>query len=97
VRTDRIDDGVVVAVVDDGPGIDASDLPHVFERLYVARHRPRPTESGSGLGLAIVLELVGAMDGTVSAESPVLPGDRGAAWSSRSAHRLGHGRGATEL
>jgi signal transduction histidine kinase len=77
VRTDRTDGGVAVAVVDDGPGIDASDLSHVFERLYVARHRPRPTESGSGLGLAIVRELVGAMGGTVSAESPVLPGDLG--------------------
>ena len=58
VRTDRTDGGVAVSVVDDGPGIDPADLPHVFERLYVARHRPRPTESGSGLGLAIVRELV---------------------------------------
>ena len=77
VRTDRTDDGVAVSVVDDGPGIDPADLPHVFERLYVARHRPRPTESGSGLGLAIVRELVSAMGGTVSADSPVLPGDVG--------------------
>ena len=77
VRTDRVDAGIAVEVVDDGPGIDHADLPHVFERLYVARHRPRPAESGSGLGLAIVRELTAAMGGTVHAESPVLPDDLG--------------------
>lgn len=62
---------VVVTVSDDGPGIAADDLPHVFERLYVSRHRPTRRESGSGLGLAIVRELVVAMGGTVEARSPV--------------------------
>ncbi|MEO7555768.1 MAG: HAMP domain-containing sensor histidine kinase [Acidimicrobiales bacterium] len=54
-------------VADDGPGIAADDLPHVFERLYVARHEPQRTEVGSGLGLAIVRELVSAMGGRVEA------------------------------
>jgi two-component system sensor histidine kinase BaeS len=56
-----------LAVSDDGPGIASEDLPHVFERLYVSRHRPRRQEVGSGLGLAIVRELVTAMGGTVEA------------------------------
>ena len=43
-----------LAVDDDGPGIAAEDLPHVFERLYVSAHRPSRSEIGSGLGLAIV-------------------------------------------
>ena len=34
---------------DDGPGIAEADLPHVFERLYVAEHSPAVQESGSGL------------------------------------------------
>jgi two-component system sensor histidine kinase BaeS len=60
------DDGWArVTVTDDGPGIDAADREHVFERLYVARHVPARKESGSGLGLAIVRELVSAMGGTV--------------------------------
>jgi two-component system sensor histidine kinase BaeS len=67
-----------LAVSDDGPGIAAEDLPHVFERLYVARHEPRRRESGSGLGLAIVRELVTAMGGTVAAEPPVPGGPGGA-------------------
>jgi len=79
--TSRIDVGVwrdgewvIVAVADDGPGIAPEDLPHVFERLYVATHRPTPKESGSGLGLAIVRELVETMGGHVNARSPAAGG-----------------------
>jgi two-component system sensor histidine kinase BaeS len=66
----------IVTVDDDGPGIAPADLPHVFERLYVAGHRPTRRESGSGLGLAIVRELVEAMGGEVRAEVSPLGGAR---------------------
>jgi len=59
-----------VVVADDGPGIAPDDLPHVFERLYVARRRPQRKETGSGLGLAIVRELTEAMGGTVTVTTP---------------------------
>ena len=58
-----------IEVADDGPGIAAQDLPHVFERLYVAGHEPQRKEVGSGLGLAIARELTEAMGGTVRAEA----------------------------
>jgi two-component system sensor histidine kinase BaeS len=65
----RADGGRAVLLVDDdGRGIASEDLPHVFERLYVARHDPARRESGSGLGLAITRELVEAMGGEVAAE-----------------------------
>ena len=70
---------VTISVADDGDGIAADDLPHVFERLYVAKARPTPKESGSGLGLAIVRELVAAMGGHVAARSPVSTADAGPA------------------
>ena len=55
--------GLLMAVTDSGPGIDPVDVPHVFERLYVAtRYRPLRPE-GSGLGLSIVRQLVTAMGG----------------------------------
>ena len=61
----------VLAVDDDGPGISGADLPHVFERLYVARHAPARKENSSGLGLSIVKELIEAMGGNVVAtQSP---------------------------
>ncbi len=60
---------VELEVSDSGPGIDAEDLPHVFERLYVARrYRPIRPE-GSGLGLSIVKELAEAMGGEVHVTS----------------------------
>jgi two-component system sensor histidine kinase BaeS len=62
-------DGIELAVSDTGPGIDAADLPHIWERLYVtARYRPVRPE-GSGLGLSIVRELVDVMGGTATVES----------------------------
>ena len=59
-----VTDGVVT-VRDHGPGIDESDLPHVFDRFYrAASARSLP---GSGLGLAIVKQTVEDHGGTVTA------------------------------
>jgi two-component system sensor histidine kinase BaeS len=57
-----------LSVTDDGPGVAPEDAPHIFERLYVASHRPTRKETGSGLGLAIVRELVTALGGHVEAQ-----------------------------
>jgi signal transduction histidine kinase len=65
-----------IEVADDGAGIAAQDLPHVFERLYVAGHEPKRKEVGSGLGLAIARELTEAMGGTVGAEANPTGGTR---------------------
>jgi two-component system sensor histidine kinase MprB len=55
-------------VLDQGPGIAAADLPHVFERFYRAEAaRALP---GSGLGLAIVQRVVTGHGGSVNATSP---------------------------
>ena len=71
---------VWIRVRDDGPGIPAGDLEHVFERFYrVDRSRARG-RGGSGLGLAIVRELMDSMGGSVEAESD--PGE-GAAFTLR--------------
>jgi len=55
------------SVRDQGPGIDAADLPRVFERFYrsdSARQLP-----GSGLGLAIVAQVAGDHGGKISLEA----------------------------
>ena len=57
----------VLTVRDHGPGIDARDLPHVFERFYRARAaRGLP---GAGLGLAIVRHVADSHGGTVAASN----------------------------
>jgi len=58
-----------IAVADTGPGIAAADLPHIFERLYVAQRYRAARPEGSGLGLAIVRELAEAMGGRVEVAS----------------------------
>jgi signal transduction histidine kinase len=66
---------VALIVADNGVGIPAEDLDHVFERFYRAdTSRTRATGAtsaagGFGLGLAIVHDLVAAMGGTVTVES----------------------------
>lgn len=58
-----------LAVRDNGPGIPAADLPHVFERFYrVDKGRSRET-GGTGLGLSIVKHIVQLHGGRVWAES----------------------------
>lgn len=62
-------DRVRLVVADTGAGIDPEDLPHVFERSYVARRYRGVRPEGSGLGLSIVERLVAAMGGSVGVGS----------------------------
>ena len=59
----RSPEHVEIAVEDDGVGIDAADLPFIFERFY------RRSEHGLGVGLAITKELVEAHGGRVDVRS----------------------------
>lgn len=58
---------VVIDVADTGPGIDAKELPHVWEELYRGQHGR--TVPGSGLGLAMVRAVVERHGGTISIDS----------------------------
>jgi len=67
-----------IVVSDDGPGIPAAELPHVFERFHRGSEE-RATTSGAGLGLSIARELTEKMGGSVRADS----GGGGASFSVR--------------
>jgi signal transduction histidine kinase len=74
-------------VSDNGPGIPAEHLPHVFERFYrqeAARsreeHDAAQPPSGSGLGLAIVQSIVQSYGGEVAVESQPGQGSSFTVW-----------------
>lgn len=62
---------VLVEVSDNGPGIAAEHLPHVFERFYRVDPARGRAGGGSGLGLSIIHAVVTAHGGTVSVASEV--------------------------
>jgi signal transduction histidine kinase len=69
-------DGARIDVVDTGVGIDAAELPHIFERFYRGSRANEARGAGSGLGLAIVRSIVDMHGGTVTVESGVDSGSR---------------------
>ncbi len=60
---------VVVRVTDDGDGIAAEQLPHVFERFYRGDTARDRKERGSGIGLTISRAIVDAHGGSLTARS----------------------------
>lgn len=64
-RTAPADGGLEITVRDHGPGIDAADLPHVFDRFY--RSRTARALPGSGLGLAMARQIAQTHDAELTA------------------------------
>lgn len=55
-----------IEIMDDGPGIDKKDLPHLFERFY------KGTNSGEqsvGIGLALAKMIIDCQNGVLTAEN----------------------------
>lgn len=70
------DTGVVIGVRDDGPGIPAEVMPHIFEPFYTTK----TDEQRTGLGLAVAKSIVETHGGEITVESQ--PG-KGAAFTIR--------------
>ena len=71
VVTETLHDGAVVRirVADRGIGIDAGDLPHVFEPFYRGRRAVDAQVRGSGVGLSVVKHVIQTHGGDVHVES----------------------------
>ena len=61
-------ENILIAIKDNGVGIDPDDLPHVFDDFYVGKTKPEG-ERRSGVGLAITKRIIDAHDGSISVES----------------------------
>jgi two-component system sensor histidine kinase KdpD len=72
VHARRTGERVVISVVDQGPGIEATELERIFEPFYRGRSSASAPWTGSGLGLAIAKGFIEANGGTIAVDS--LPG-----------------------
>ncbi|MEY2801811.1 MAG: hypothetical protein RL513_1396, partial [Pseudomonadota bacterium] len=70
VRLGREEGQAVLEVQDNGSGIDADLMPHVFDLFTQAKRTPDRAQGGLGVGLALVRSLVDLHGGQVQARSP---------------------------
>jgi signal transduction histidine kinase len=60
---------IILSVEDEGPGIPAEHLPHIFDRFYKADEARADASGGSGLGLSIVKAIVERQGGRLTVSS----------------------------
>ncbi|MGW5191480.1 sensor histidine kinase [Kribbella sp. NPDC004138] len=75
-----VDNGYNLSVSDNGTGIAAEHLPHLFDRFYRADVSRTRTTGGSGLGLAITKHLAEAHHGRITVTSQVGDGSTFTIW-----------------
>jgi signal transduction histidine kinase len=68
LTAERAGSDVILTVRDNGTGIPAEHLPHIFDRFYKA-DASRKAAGGSGLGLSIVKAIIERHGGTVMARN----------------------------
>lgn len=74
LQLDQQDGHALIQVIDNGKGIHADDLPHIFDRFYRGEHMPiyeAPWKipQGTGLGLSIARAIVMAHKGSITVMS----------------------------
>ncbi len=69
VRLRQTEGVAELQVQDDGPGIAAAEVPHIFTRFHQVARPGGETMSGLGLGLYITKEVVTALGGTIAVEA----------------------------
>ncbi len=79
LSSNRTDDRLEFCVEDNGPGIDALDLPLIFEKFYRGKIRSSKRK-GSGMGLAIIRAILIAHGGGIEASNAPGGGARFRFW-----------------
>ena len=69
LRVKDVGDFIQVELEDNGKGIAAKDLPHIFERFYRTDASRNSSKGGSGIGLSIVKKIIEDHGGKIWATS----------------------------
>jgi CheY-like chemotaxis protein len=69
VRVSQQQTRLAIEVQDNGQGIPAAQLPHVFDRFYQADSSRRRSHDGAGIGLALVKEWINRLQGDIQVQS----------------------------
>ncbi len=70
------EDEVKITIADQGIGIPAADLEHIFDRFYTVNKAHSRKLGGAGLGLSIVKTVIDKHDGSIAVNSEVGVGTR---------------------
>lgn len=73
---DVINNRVLINISDNGEGIDAKNIPRLFERFFRVDKSGARSEGGSGLGLAIVKHIIEAHNEKIFVESTLGTGSK---------------------
>jgi two-component system OmpR family sensor kinase len=86
----QVEDCLHITVSDNGPGIPAADLPHIFDRFYrVDKSRSRGGPGGSGLGLSIAQWIAHSHGGRIEVASEPGKGTTFSVWLPRDRRESG--------
>jgi PAS domain S-box-containing protein len=80
IDQDTTQDEVCLTVRDTGIGIDAQDMPYVFEHFYRGSAVSELNPPGAGLGLGIVKQIVGLHNGRIEVASQARQGSTFRVW-----------------
>jgi signal transduction histidine kinase len=80
IAVTKQEEGVLLAVRDNGPGISETNLPYVFDRFYRSDSSRTRQYGGAGLGLSITKAIVDAHGGTISVISQEGEGSQFQVW-----------------
>ncbi len=69
IRITEDKNSVFIDIEDNGRGIDAKDIPFIFDRFYRTDSSRNSAKGGSGIGLSIVKKIIEDHGGTITAES----------------------------
>ena len=69
VTTEEKENEMTLTISDTGTGIEAKDLPNIFDRYYRVESSKTNNDKGTGIGLALVKKLVELLDGKITVSS----------------------------